>query len=173
MNHVMSPTGVAALLLLALVVDYMSIGPNSIRDRIAFFLGLAAIRQGFGGSPLAHWTVGGLAAAIDQLKQMSGSAYIAGASASLLIGAGIGVLAIYTVGALLPDKFSKKLGRFAAIKFPTSGLHRLNYKLWVCAALLGMLGDLPNGMIGQLLRSAIDADVHLCASIPFGLFGVS
>jgi hypothetical protein len=33
----MSPTSTAVLILLALVVDYMSIGPNSVRDRLAFF----------------------------------------------------------------------------------------------------------------------------------------
>lgn len=173
MHNSMSPTGVAVLLLLALVFDYMSIGPNSIRDRLAFFLGLAAIRQGFNGSPLDNWTVGFLSSLIDQLKHMTGTAYITGAVTSTLIGAGIGVLAIYTVGALLPDRFSKRLGRFAAIKFPASGLHRINYKLWLCAALLGMLGDLAGGTVGQIITTAIDMDVSVCASIPFSLFGVS
>jgi hypothetical protein len=124
MHHSMSPTGVAVLLLLALVVDYLSVGPNSIRDRIAFFLGLAAIRQGFNGSPLDNWTVGFLSGAINQLKGMTGSAYIAGAVTSALIGAGVGVLAIYTVGALMPNKATKYLGRFAAIKFRSRGLKK-------------------------------------------------
>jgi len=173
MNHAMSPTGVAVLLMLALVVDYLSVGPNSIRDRLAFFLGLAAIREGFNGSPLDNWTVGLLSGVIDQLKHSTGAAYIAGATTSAVIGAGIGVLAIYTVGALLPTKFSKKLGRFATIKFPTSAMHRINYKLWLCAALLGMLGDLSGGWVGDLVTQFTDADVHLCASIPFKIFGVS
>lgn len=173
MRNAMSPTGVAVLLLLALVVDYLSVGPNSIRDRIAFFLGLAAIRQGFNGSPLDNWTVGFLSSLINQLKGMTGTAYVAGAVTSALIGAGIGVLAIYTVGALMPNKATKYLGRFAAIKFPSSGLHRINYKLWLCAALLGMLGDLAGGTVGHLVTTAIDMDVSVCASIPFTLFGVS
>lgn len=173
MHHTMSPTGVFALLLLALVVDWMSIGPNSIRDRLAFFMGLAAIRQGFDGSPLDHWTVGFLSSLLDQLKSMAGSAYIAGAVTQTMLGAAIGVLAIYTAGALMPTKASKWLGRFAAIKFPSSGLHRINYKLWACAALLGLLSDLAGGVVGRLVTSAIDMDVSLCASIPFSLFGVS
>jgi hypothetical protein len=53
----MSPTATALVLLLALVVDYMSVGPNSIRDRIAFLLAVPAIREGFNGSPLDGWTV--------------------------------------------------------------------------------------------------------------------
>lgn len=173
MHHTMSPTGVAVLLLLALVVDWMSVGPNSIRDRIAFLMGLAAIHEGFSGSPLAHWTVGALSTGIDTLKHMAGTAYIAGAATQAIVGAAVGILAIYTVGALLPTKASGKLGRFATIAFPQSGLHRLNYKLWLCAALLGMLADLPHGIIGQLLNQAIGGLTSITASIPYTLFGVS
>lgn len=173
MQHVMSPTGVAVLLLLALVVDYMSVGPNSIRDRLAFLMGVAAIREGFNGSPLDAWTVGALSRLIDTLKGMADGAYIAGAVTSVVLGAGVGVLAIYTVGALLPTKASKRLGRFASINFPTSGLHRINYQLWLLAALLGMLADLPGGMVGDMLTAAVDFLVTVNASIPFTLFGVS
>jgi hypothetical protein len=173
MRHVMSPTGVAVLLLLALVVDYLSVGPNSIRDRLAFLMALPAIREGFNGSPLDQWTVGALSKGIDTLKQMAAGAYIAGAITSVVLGAGIGVLAIYTVGALMPNSAAKKLGRFASIKFPTSSLHRINYRLWLCAALLGMLADLPGGMVGQMLTTAVDFLVSVSASIPFTLFGVS
>lgn len=173
MHHSMSPTGVFALLLLALVVDWMSIGPDSLRDRLAFFMGLAAIRQGFDGSPLDHWTVGFLSSLINQLKSMAGSAYIAGAVTQVVLGAGIAVLAIYTAGALMPTKASKWLGRFAAIKFPSSPVRRINYKLWACAVLLGLLSDLAGGLVGQIVNSAIDMDVSICASIPFSLFGVS
>lgn len=173
MHHVMSPTGVAVLLLLALVVDYLSVGPNSIRDRLAFLMALPAIREGFNGSPLDAWTVGALSNLIDTLKGMASGAYIAGAVTSVILGAGIGVLAIYTVGALLPNKFSNKLGKFAAMKFPTSAIHRLNYKLWLCAALLGMLADLPGGLVGQMLTWSVDFLVSTTATIPFTLFGVS
>ena len=58
MVHLMSPTATAILLVLALIIDYMSVGPNSLRDRLAFLMGVAAIREGFNGSPLDRWTVG-------------------------------------------------------------------------------------------------------------------
>lgn len=173
MSHSMSPTGVAVLLLLALVTDYMSVGPDSLRDRLAFLMGLAAIREGFNGSPLDQWTVGALSNAIDSLKAMASGAYIAGAVTSVLLAAGVGILAIYTVGALLPTKFAGRLGRFAAIQFPTSALHRINVKLWVCAILLGMLADLPQGLVGSLVTSAVNADVALASTIPALLFQVS
>lgn len=172
MQHVMSPTGVAVLLMLALVVDYMSVGPDSVRDRLAFLMALPAIREGFDGSPLDGWTVGALSSGIDMLKQAASGAYIAGAITSFVLGAGVIVLAIYTIGALLPDRLSSKLGRFATIHLPSSALHRINYKLWLCAALLGLLADLASGPAGDVLRGAIDLVAKFASLVP-GLFGVS
>lgn len=169
----MSPTGVAVLLLLALVVDYMSVGPNSLRDRLAFFMALPAIRQGFDGSPLDQWTVSALSGVIDELLAASGGAYIAGATTSVVLGAGIGVLAIYTVGCLLPVRMSKRLGRFASLSFPTSGIYRLNLPLWACATLLGLMAELPGGAVGSLLLAAIDFVTGWVSLIPAWLFGVS
>lgn len=171
MNHVMSPTGVAVLLLLALVVDYMSVGPNSVRDRLAFLLGLVAVREGFNDSPLDRWTVGALTGAIDTMKSLAGGAYIAGAITQVVLSAAVGILAIYTVGALMPDKLSTKLGRFATIRFPDSAMHRINYKLWLCAILLGLLADLPGGVVGGILDGSIAALTRLFSPIPNLLFG--
>lgn len=175
MPHLMSPTAVAALLLLAATVDYMSIGPNSLRDRIAFLLALPAIREGWDGSKLDAWTVDKLTALIDSaLKSpvVTGS-YVAAASARLTLSVAIGCLAIYAVGALMPDKMAAKFGRWAALKFPTGKLHRINTKLWVLAVLLGMLADLPGGNVGLLLTAAVESLVAITATLPITLFGVS
>lgn len=173
MSHTMSPTGVAVLLLLALVVDWMAVGPQALQDRLAFLLALPAIREGFNGSPLDAWTVGALSGVIDKLKEAAGGAYVAGALTSVVLGVGIGCLAIYAVGALLPSKASKKLGKLANIKFPSSPQHRLNIKLWIIAALLGMLADLPPGIVGELLTGAIDQLAGVAGLLPNWLFGVS
>ncbi|MCX4474773.1 hypothetical protein OOK41_31430 [Micromonospora sp. NBC_01655] len=91
----------AILLLLAIVVDYMSIGPNSLRDRAAFFMALPAIREGFNGSPedcrcsrwrhpepaRLHWR---------RLHRRSQRQRDPGAI--------IGLLWIYTIGCLLPGR---------------------------------------------------------------------
>lgn len=169
----MSPTGVAVLFLLAWVVDWMSVGPNSIRDRLAFCLAVVSIREGFNGSPLDAWTVGALGGVIDKAKDMAGGAYIAGATTSVVLGAGVGCLAIYTVGALLPDKAAVKLGRFASIKLPTSPIYRINWRLWICAGLLGMLSDLAGGMVGDCLTWALDLLAGVVTVLPNYLFGVS
>lgn len=171
MRESIGPNGVAALLLLALVVDWMSVGPNSIRDRLAFLLGIVAIRQGFNGSPLDQWTVDAFARLIETLKGMTGGAYIAGAGTQFILSVVIGVLAIYTVGALLPDKMQSKLGPFAKITFPTSATHRLNYKLWTMAILLGLLGDLGGGAIGGIVNGGIGILTELFQPLPNFLFG--
>lgn len=167
----MSPTATALVLLLALVVDYMSVGPNSIRDRIAFLLAVPAVREGFNGSPLDGWTVDTLRTTIQQLLDATQGAYIAGASINLLVGGAVGILWIYTVGCLLPVKFSKKFGRFATLTFPQSPLYRLNGKLWVAAILLGMLADLPRGIVGEMTLGSVDFVTGIVAPIPTLLFG--
>lgn len=167
----MSPTATCILLLLALVVDWMSVGPNSIRDRIAFFFAVAAVREGFNGSPLDQWTVGFLGGFIDQLLESTGGAYIAGASVNTVVGAAVGILWIYTVGCVLPVKASKKLGRFATLSFPQSPLYRLNTQMWVIAFLLGMMSDLPGGAVGDLTENSIDFVTAMVAPLPAYLFG--
>lgn len=170
-HHAMSPSATAMVLLLALVIDYMSVGPNSIRDRIAFLLAVPAIREGFNGSPLDGWTVDTLRTLIQQLLDATKGAYIAGASINLLVGAAVGILWIYTIGCLLPVKASKKLGRFATLTFPQSPLYRLNGRLWIAAILLGMLADLPRGIVGELTLGSVDFLTNIVAPIPTMLFG--
>ncbi|AYF30590.1 hypothetical protein CSH63_24730 [Micromonospora tulbaghiae] len=171
--HTMSPTAVAVLLLLALVVDYMSVGPNSIRDRVAFVLAVPAIREGFDGSPLDQWTVQTASAGIEQLLGATGGAYIAGASINVILGAGVGLLFLYVIGCMLPTKASKKLGRFATLTFPQSPLYRLNTRLWIAAILLGLMADLPGGTVGDLTRGCVDFVTGLVAGIPAWMFGAA
>lgn len=171
--HVMSPTGTAVLLFLALVVDYMSVGPNSLRDRLAFLMGVAAIRDGFNGSPADRWTVGMATRGIELLLDsppVSGS-YLAGAAVNVLVGAAVGLLFIYTVGCLLPLKAAKKVGRFATLTFPQSPVYRINWKLWIAAILLGMLADLPAGFIGGLTEGSVVFLTGLFAPLPEWMFG--
>ena len=169
----MTPTSVAVLLLLALVVDYLSVGPDSIRDRLAFFLALPAIYEGFNGSPLDQWTVGALTNVIQKGLDMTGGAYIAAASATVILSAAIGIYAIYTVGVLLPTNLSGKLGRFAGLRWGASGIHRLNWQLWIAAIVLGMLCDLPGGVVGDILRWCVSTLASLVAFIPNWLFGAN
>ncbi|MGJ3228933.1 hypothetical protein ACQEUV_26790 [Micromonospora aurantiaca (nom. illeg.)] len=171
--HTMSPTAVAVLLLLALVVDYMSVGPNSIRDRVAFVLAVPAIREGFDGSPLDQWTVQTASSGIEQLLDATGGAYIAGASINAILGALIGLLFIYVIGCMLPTKASKKLGRFATLTFPQSPLYRLNTRLWIAAILLGLMADLPGGTVGDVTRGCVDFLTGLVAGLPAWLFGAA
>lgn len=171
--HAMSPTGVCVVLLLALVVDYMSVGADSLRDRLAFLLAVPGFRDGFNGSPLDAWTVQRLSDTIGYLLAQTKGAYIAGASINILLGAAVGILALYTVGCLLPTRASKRLGRWAAISFPKSTIHRLNWKLWLCAFLLGILADLGRGLIGETTEGLVVMLTGLVAPLPILLFGAA
>ncbi len=171
--HTMSPTAVAILLLLALIIDYMSVGPNSIRDRVAFIVAVPTIREGFDGSPLDQKTVEALRGVIQTLLDSTGGAWIAGASINAIIGAGIGLLWIYAIGCMLPVKASKRLGRFATLAFPQSGLYRLNGKLWIVAVLLGLMSDLPGGLVGDITRTLVDVAARFVAPLPALLFGAA
>jgi hypothetical protein len=186
MQHQMSPTAVAILLMLALVIDWLSVGPNSIRDRIAFCMAVPAIAEGFNAGPLQRFTVGALAGVINQGKSAAGDAYIAGADTNKVIGAMVGILFIYTIGVLMPEKWSNKLGPFARLAFSRGGgggpagpmvgggagaKHRLNYRLWICAGLLGVLYALPQGAVGDTMRGFISLLDSLVSPLPSWLFG--
>lgn len=170
-DRAMTPTSVAIVLVLAFVVDYMSVGPDSLRDRLAFLLALAGFRDGFNESPADAWTVEKLHDGIGWLLDQTNGAYIAGASINTLVGALVGCLALFAVGCVIPDRFAGKLGRFAALKFPTSAARRINYKLWALAFLLGVLADLGRGIIGEATESTVVALTYFVAPIPLALFG--
>lgn len=171
MDRAMTPTSVFIVLMLAFVIDYMSIGKDSLRDRLAFLLAIAGFRDGFDGSPADKWTVGKLSDGIGWLLDQADGAYVAGTSINIAIGAGVGVLAIYAVGCLLPNKASAKVGRWATLNFPKSSAGRINWKLWAIAFLLGVLADLGRGMVGELTEGAVVALTFFVAPIPIMLFG--
>jgi hypothetical protein len=157
--------------LLALWGDYLSVGPDSIRDRLAFFLALPAIYEGFNGSPLDDWTVGRLSAGITELLSMTKGAYIAGASVNVLLSAAVGLYALYVAGILLPNKLSSKVGDFLNLNWRKSGLRRLNWQLWTAAVVLGMLCDLPRGAVGESLMFVVELLDQIVSPIPNWMFG--
>lgn len=169
----MTPTGVAVLLLVALAVDYVSIGPNWLRDRLAFTAYIAAFYEGFNGSKLDSWTLeratGAIRWALDQ--PVFSGAYIAGASASAIIGIFVGAAWIYGLGCMLPQKSSKKLGRFATLTFPPSGVWAINTRLLVIAVVLGLFGDVPVGWVGDLTSGTNATLAGLYAPLPGLLLG--
>lgn len=187
--HILSPAGVLAALLLALIIDVMRVGPEWLKDRIAFCVGLAAIREGFGGSILERWTVDSLVSLIDGGFKIIGSdIYVTQASASVVVQVLIGAVALYCIGVLLPTKATKWVGGFAKLSFgrqrgprntkagPVDShgeKYQLNSKLWACAWILGLLADLPQGGIGGFVRGSI-AIITTAAVLPLTstIFGV-
>jgi hypothetical protein len=160
---------VLAALLLALIIDVMRVGPEWLKDRVAFVIGLTAIREGFGGSALEAWTVSKLTAAIDGGFRLAGTdLYIAQADASAVVSVLIGAVALYCVGVLLPPSAAKWAGGFARLSFSrrrgrgragpvdaNGERYQLNKQLWACAWILGLLADLPQGLTGEVLRKVV------------------
>lgn len=173
MQHEMTPTGVAVLLLFAIVVDYVSIGPNWLRDRIAFLMAIPAIYEGFNGSRIDSWTLERLTGiirwALDQ--PVFTGAYIAGASAAAVVGIGVGAVWVYGLGCILPAKASKRLGRFATMNFPPSGVWAINWKLWAVAIVLGLFGDVPVAWVGDLTSGTNELLADVFAPLPRLLLG--
>jgi hypothetical protein len=181
----MSPVGVIAVLLLALVIDYASVGPNSTRDRVAFLLALPAIRSGFDGSTVDRWTLQRLTSWVRAGQEATGDPSIISSSTSTIITVLVSIIAIVTIGALLPEKTSGRLGQFALISFsprhttvttsggPAKTRYRINWRLWACATILGLFADLPQGQVGTIVRALVDGLTTLVSHVPTALFGVS
>lgn len=171
----MSPVSVVCLLLLALIIDYMSVGPDSIRDRIAFLLALPAIRGGFNGSAFDRWTTGALSSLIHDglMHAQTSGTHVTAAMGGILLSVFVGCVFLYCVGCLLPMGGTRVLGRFTAMQFPMSPQRRLNAPLWACAIILGLMSDLPQGALGALLSSCVNGLTYLVGFVPGLVFGVS
>lgn len=164
-----TPQAVFCLFVLAFLVDYWSVGTDSIRDRLAFFMSLAAIRVGFDGTPVDQYTTQLALGGLDSLKNV-GNTYLARGAADDLLSVAISLLCVFVVGVIIPSKASKKLGRFATLKFHRGSSSRINYTLWICAFLLGTMIELARGPFGLFAMAAVDFDVRLVSIIP-GWFG--
>ncbi len=171
MEHQMSPTATAVLILMAIAVDYISIGPDWLRDRIAFTMYVAGIYEGFNGSKLDMWTTESLRSLIEWALTQADGAYIAGASAKALVGVLVFVVWLYGFACMLPQKASKKLGRFATLAFPGSAPWSINWRLLGVAIALALLGDVPFGWVGELTEGTNTFLAGLWAPFPGLLVG--
>lgn len=160
-------------MLMALAVDYISIGPNEVRDRVAFLMAIPAYYEGFNGSKLDAWTLDLLKGVIQfgLTRAKDSGAYIGAASAAAIVGVFVFCLWLYGLACLLPQRFSKKLGRFATVAFPPSGVWAINWKLQLVALLLGLLGDVPLGWVGDLTLGTNDFLADILAPLPGLLVG--
>jgi hypothetical protein len=171
MQTPISPAGCVIILMVAAAIDFWSVGPNSIRDRIAFLMACPTLAVAFNGSNLDRWTVQQAVMLVDQLKSMTGPAYIAGAASEVVLTGLVGGLALFAAGCMLPEKASAKLGRLAKLNFPTCTT-RMNYRLWGLALLVGMLADMPDGAVGAILRWFLNSVARILAPFPNWLLGV-
>jgi hypothetical protein len=181
-QHAMTPTGVAVTIMLAVLIDMMSVGPNSIRDRVAWVFAVTAIRDGFSGSDIERNTVGKVADALAAGLKQTGDAYIHAADANKIVGAVIGCIWIFTICALVPDSWASRMGPAARMRFGrrhsltvddggASSGPRLNYWLWGSAFLVGISGHLAQGAIGASIDIVLNTIVWPVVWLMTFLFG--
>lgn len=181
----MLPTTIFTLLLIAMMIDWMGIGPDGIRDRAAFLLGTAAIRAGWDGSPADKHTVDAIARFVDEAKG-TGNTGLAQASTGTLVGVVVGIVGVYCIGCLIPDTWATRAGRWARLSFSSKGpagpaaagpgagrtKRRLNGKVWALAWLIGVTAEMPGGLVGAVIGGGVDILGGLVGWLPDLLFGV-
>lgn len=170
----LSPTGCAVLIVIAFLLDFLTILPAWLQVRLTFASVVTAVRAGFDDSPLDKWTVDKASGAIQMALDQAKGAYIAGASAAVLTGCLVGVLAIYCIGCMLPVKWSKKAGRLATLQWKETPIRNVSPQLWVAAILLGLLADLPpDGWMATCIDAFVGACRVVAAPLPHLIFGAS
>ncbi|GIJ51338.1 hypothetical protein Val02_82240 [Virgisporangium aliadipatigenens] len=186
----MSPNSIFALLFMALMIDWLSIGPDDWRDRLAFCLGMPAIRAGWDGSPADRATIDLISTWVEEIKK-TGNATLAQTSTASVISVLAAALAIYCFGVLAPAKWSNKLGKLALATFrgksgaaaaggpPVAGPRvggkgrQLNPKLWACAYLIAITVELTGGLVGMAAQGSVSALTKVVGFVPGLVFGVS
>ena len=168
----MGAGSVFVCMLVALFVDGAKVGADGIRHRVAFILALSAIRAGWDGSALDRWTVGQLSKAITELAK-TGNAGLRLEHAPDVIGSIIGLVMLYAIGVMMPVRWARipYVGGLAKLSFGgTKG--RFDWRLWSCAAVLGLMADLTGGVVGGAVNAIItNILVPLCGHLPDWLFG--
>lgn len=167
----MSATATAVLFIIAFMLDYFAVGPAWLQTRLVFMAVVTAVRVGFDDSPLDKWTVDKASELIQVALDQAKGAYVAGASATFIVGCAVGALSIWTLGCMLPLKASKRLGRIATAQFKESGLRKLTPMVWALAIPLGLLADLPAGWIGTLTDFCLGCYATVTEPLPALIFG--
>jgi hypothetical protein len=172
-DHSLSPTATAVLIVIAFIIDYFAFLPAFLQTRLTFMCVAVGVRQGFDDSPLDKWTVDNASGLIQSLLDQAKGSYIAGASATVLVGCVVGALSIWTLGCMLPGKWSQKLGRFSTAKFKESGLRKMTWQVWLLAIPLGLLADMPEGWMGWLTDASMNIYSLITTPLPSLIFGAS
>jgi hypothetical protein len=173
-DRFLSPTGVAALLIFAFIIDYFAVGPAWLQTRLTFIAAVTGFRQGFDAGPLDTWTVEKGQAVIQMALDQAEGSYIAGAVPLSILGIGVGILSVYTIGCMVPVKASKKLGRIATVTFKETGIRKITWPVWILALPLALLAELPHGWMGLATTFMVDnIYAFVGAPIPELVFGVA
>jgi hypothetical protein len=168
---VMTDATIVMSLSIAFAIDYMSIGTDTVRDKLAFLLALPAIHACWSDSSLDN----GVTNIMKQLMETGLKATGTQRDVAQMSNAGIKCFVfftlIYVIGVLMPNKWSSKAGRWATYSFKGKTATRVNYRLWGCAFVIALLGGQLGGLSGSLLTSFLDIMTSVTVWLPSMLIG--
>lgn len=173
--HPLTPTATAALLIIAFTLDYFSLLPAWAQTRLVFICAVVGFRQGFNDGPLDRWTVERATDVVELALDQAKGSYIAGAIPLTIVGILVGILSIYTIGLMLPNKpfLSKKLGRFVTAGFKETGYRKLSFMTYALALPLALMAELPLGWMGDATMFVMDVYEWVGTPLPALVFGVA
>jgi tetrahydromethanopterin S-methyltransferase subunit D len=170
-HTVLTDVAIVMLLSIAFAIDFMSIGVDTIRDKVAFLLSLPAIHACWADSSLDAGLTQGMRQLIEAGFQTTGTKRDVAQLSAAGIKCMIFFTLVYVIGVLVPNKWAAKAGKWATYSFKMKQTSRINYKLWGCSFILGVFGGQLGGLSGSILTSALDTLTAVTAGVPNMLIG--
>lgn len=187
-HNAMPATSCVVLLIIALVIDLLSIGPGSIRDRVSFLIAIPALYAGWAGGALALWINSSLESISAAGLKSSGSDYIASASPRIVVACAVAAAFIYAVAAVIPQRAQKWVGPIARVDLargkgrgggrpsaPGKAVSITSVKPGASSAVTpgGGIGDAPRGARLNIKLWALALFLACTADLPQGLIGTA
>jgi hypothetical protein len=173
-SHGLTAVTIMFLLTLAGMLDYLGIGADNWRDKLAFLIALPAIWAGWDGSALDHGLTENIRQAISAGLEATGPTLGTAEMANAGVTCFVFAVLLYTLGCLAPDRWKGKLGRVATWSMSGKGsaLKRMNPRVWIPAIVLGLMSEMLGGLSGALLHSALGLLASVTAGLPSVLVGL-
>jgi hypothetical protein len=157
------------VLMVALLIDYLSVGPTEGRDRIAFLLEFPCIHYGWDGSTLDLKLTEFLHSGAQRMLINLGVRGDIAEMTNAVVKVAIFAVMLYVIGVMVPKSATRHLGGWAKLDFSCKS--RINWKLTSCAIFLGLVGDQLGGLAGAIYVTTVSCVTGLTVGLPQLLVG--
>lgn len=163
-----------AMVLLAFGIDASAAGPDRIRDRIAGLLAISGLYSLYDGTETAKTVRDGAVTGVQALTGALGGRW-SDVSAGALLTLLAGLAALGVVFAFLPDDSGKGSGwraLAARISLRSGTVRRINWRIWIAAAVMAVFAPLAQGLIGAGVDAALSFVPAMLSGVVAALFGL-